>query len=409
LHAVSCVGDQDAVATSIYCWVPGTPGPSEGDTDTQPRRRRRTTPPAASASPPVARGMLPVVAAAAATSASPRQSAVVRTAIPILRDIGTTLDDTADLTGASVSTVRRWNKRMRESGSTDDAPRSGRPRRTTAMDDAAIVRASQLDHYKLAKDIRDQLVLPVSDDTVARRLDAAGLGSHAAARKRHYTDDQRRARLSFARGYLNWTPEQWERVIFSDEVTVEGDGRRRRIRVRRPEGHRFDPEYTVHSRIFTPSTHWFACFCSRGPGFCEAYRGKLDGAALKGLLERTVPETADDYYQTDPTKPGHEPWWLLHDHSPVFMSRAVQTWLHNNGINCLEWPSYSPDLTPIENMWPRVHALMDKLQPKTDEEVADAFVKCWAELPLDLFTNYAQSMPARLQAVIDANGAATSY
>jgi hypothetical protein len=32
--------------------------------------------------------------------------------------------------------------------------------------------------------------------------------------------------------------------------------------VRRPPGHRFDPEFTLHSRIFTPSRHLFACFCS---------------------------------------------------------------------------------------------------------------------------------------------------
>jgi hypothetical protein len=81
--------------------------------------------------------------------------------------------------------------------------------------------------------------------------------------------------------------------------------------------------------------------CSRGPGFCEAYQGKLSGTALKGLLERTVPPTADDYYQTDPEQSRHEPWWLLHEHSSQFMSREVQSWLHNNAITCLEWPSLS--------------------------------------------------------------------
>jgi transposase len=313
------------------------------------------------------------------------------------------------MTDTSLSTAQKWNKRLREDGSADDKPRSGRPRKTSKLDDAAIVRASELDHYKLAKDIRNQLALPVSADTVARRLDESGLPSCVAARKRHYTEEQKRRRLSCARGYLHWTPEQWERVIIGDEVTSEGDGRRRHIRVRRPPGHRFDPDYTVHSRIFTPSTHFLATFCSRGPGICESYKGKLDGPALKRLLQGTVPGTARDYYQTDPTKPNHEQWWLLHDRSPQFRSGVVKRWLHNNGINCIDWPSYSPDLNPIENFWPRVHALMDKLQPQTDEAVKEAFLKCWNDLPLDLFTTFAQSMPDRLQAVIDANGDATKY
>jgi hypothetical protein len=46
---------------------------------------------------------------------------------------------------------------------------------------------------------------------------------------------------------------------------------------------------------------------------------------------------------------------------------------------------------------------------ETDEEVEDAFIESWTELPLDLFTPLAQSMPDRLQAVVDANGEATKY
>jgi len=309
----------------------------------------------------------------------------------------------------SVSTARRWSTRLQTAPSANDASRTGRPRSTDALADAAILRASELDYFATGKDIRHQLALPVSDDTVRRRLDAAGLPSCVAARKRHFTEKERKKRLSFCHGYKHWTAEDWEKVIMSDEVTIEGDGRNRHIRVRRPEGHRFDPEYTVHSRIYAPSIHIFACFCSRGPGYCETYEGKLKGKSLLGLLQRTVKQTAADYYQTDPLNPRHEQWWFLHDNSPPFRSRPVKTWVHNSAINVLEWPPHSPDLNPIENLWPRVHALTDKLHPTSKEALADAFKACWQELSLDIFSNFAQSMPARIAACIAANGNAIKY
>jgi hypothetical protein len=146
---------------------------------------------------------------------------------------------------------------LRTVPSAEDAARSGRPRKTDSLADGAIVRAAELDPFASNREIRGRLRLAVSETTISRRLSAAGLPSHFAAQKRHYTDEQRRQRLSFAHGYKNWTAEQWERVIFSDEVTIEGEGRKCQIRgrVRPPEGHRFDPEYMLHSRIFTPSRH----------------------------------------------------------------------------------------------------------------------------------------------------------
>ena len=253
LHAVCCVGDEDAVASSIYCHIAGTPAVTEVNTNPRLRKKAKLThflpPPAQLPHSTV----ISVAAKAWEVAPSSKVPTVARTVMATLVDTDHTLSSAATMAGSSVSTVRRWNKRLRETGSADDEPRSGRPRDTTPLEDAAIVRASELNHFASNKDIRHQLALPVSEDTIGRRLDAAGLPSCAAAGKLHCTDKERQNRLAFCHGYEHWTAEQWESVIFGDEVTMEGEGRKRHQRVRRPKGHRFDSEYTIHKQIYSPS------------------------------------------------------------------------------------------------------------------------------------------------------------
>ena len=281
--------------------------------------------------------MLPVLLSAKQGQHSHETPALVRAAAAALADDGQPLSLVAAKTGTSVRSVQRWKKRALSSGSVQDAPRSGRPLTTDSATDAQIVAAAEADPFAPNKRLRNDLALDVSEATIQRRLDAAGLPSCIAAQKRHYTAEERRKRLSFAHGYANWTPEQWERVIFSDEKTFEGAGRHRKQRVHRPPNSRFDRRYTTHTRIFAPSCHVFATFCCRGPGEVAIYEGKLDGPALKKLLDQALLKTAKQYY-------GNEEWWLVHDNSPPFKSNVVRTWLHNNGIQLLDWPPTSPDL-----------------------------------------------------------------
>ena len=42
---------------------------------------------------------------------------------------------------------------------------------------------------------------------------------------------------------------------------------------------------------------------------------------------------------------------LIHDGAPSHTARATRALLQANGINALPWPSLSPGLNPIENIW----------------------------------------------------------
>ena len=103
----------------------------------------------------------------------------------------------------SHSAVSKTLKRLKESGSVDDRPRSGRPRLSSARDDRELVRIClrnrRLTSTQLKRDWNETSLVSCSSRTVRRRLDDAGLYRRVARKKPLLTDRHKTIRLNWAK------------------------------------------------------------------------------------------------------------------------------------------------------------------------------------------------------------------
>jgi len=102
---------------------------------------------------------------------------------------------------------------------------------------------------------------------------------------------------------------------------------------------------------------------------------------------------------------------LMQDGAPGHSAADTKQDLQEIGIEAIFWPPFSPDLNPIERVW---HIMKNYLQDNFPEVMSydvlrGAVKEAWENVGRSEFEALIQSMPARCQAVIDANGLFTKY
>ena len=285
-----------------------------------------------------------------------------------------------------------------------DENRSGRPRETTEEENEAIVFISVVNHFFTPREIVHQLNLSVSPATVDRRLQEAELFGRVARRKRAFTEEEMKKRLSFAEGYKHWKKKDWERVIFADESIIQGEGgcKSGRVWVRRPAGE-FEAnksEYIVHSVAHPIQLNMWGCVAASGVGYCHIYNESMDAKDLIRILDANLLASVDLVFPETP----REMWYLLHDNAPTHRANITKAWLHNHGITRVEFPPYSPDLNIIENVWQYIEVRVEARRPTTIEQLQDIIAEEWENIPKKFLKKLAHSMIDRIKAVIAANG-----
>jgi transposase len=75
----------------------------------------------------------------------------------------------------------------------------------------------------------------------------------------------------------------------------------------------------------------------------------------------------------------------------------------------MDWPSYSPDLNPIENLWADVKRRAEVFNPQNVEQLKTALRAAWKETSPSTIKSLIASMTKRLKLVLEKNGWMTGY
>lgn len=283
----------------------------------------------------------------------------------------------------------------------------GRKRKTTANADRVIQRKVKVNRRKSAlsikAELKTELGLTISESTIRRRLHDVGFYGRVARKKPYVSKENRAKRLIYAKTYLEKPIGYWNDVLWSDESKFNLFGSDGKVMVWRTTKEEMDPKCTVPTvKHGGGSVMCWGCMSTAGVGRLVFIDGNMTGEMYRRILESNLMDSVKMLRLTNE-------WTFQHDNDPKHRSAIVTTWLDGNKINRIKWPSFSPDLNPIEHLWDEVERRMKKESPRNVRELRDCLTNVWIGIESEVCKKLVDSVPNRLHEVLRMKGYPTRY
>lgn len=324
-----------------------------------------------------------------------------------LRSNGAATRSIAKNVGISKSSVATYSKDVKAS---HNVSKSGRPSILSNRLKGLILRRHvaclAMSTTDTQKYLTETCNVNVSRQTIMRVLQRGGLVARVRSLKPRLTSIHKKNRLNWASAMADVANNFWDGVIFTDESKYNLYGPDGHKQVWRYPGAPTLPEHFRYTVKFGGgSVMVWGAITAYGVGKLVFIDKIMDANMFVAILKFGFTTTLEMYNLLVDNV------YLQMDNDPKHTSKIAKNALSECHIECLPWPSCSPDMNPIEHVWNDVNLRLRKrkIQPKNIAELKVAIEEEWYATSVEYIRTLYDSMIHRVAAVIKAKGGSTKY
>ena len=289
-----------------------------------------------------------------------------------------------DLSGRQVRAVCRA---YRQNGRVWRKQGSGRPQVLTARRKQTLFKVVMYHPTQPLADILSQYNIACSIRTAQRYLKSRGFSYKKTQKRPYLTYINKEARFKWAQAYRTY---DFSTVVLVDETVMRvGDPTYGWSRIGAP---------IYRDRVnYPPSLNVWGAITTTGKVSMAFYRHTLNQERYQQLLEEHLYPAADKIW-------GSGVWVMLQDNAPPHRAISTQRAVLRRAGDIIDWPSASPDVNPIENLWSVLKNRVYERDPRTTMDLENFVEQEWEALDNEQVANLALNMPQRVNKILDLGG-----
>ena len=202
-------------------------------------------------------------------------------------------------------------------------------------------------------------------------------------------ENHKKSRYQFAEDNI---ARDWSSVMFTDEATFSTFTYKRKLWRRKNK-------IVVKRTVKGPEkVHVYGCFTKLGFGELYCFTGILNGTRMLDLYNKGLKRSVNRWFSSS------DQWILQEDNDPKHTCTLAKSWKSSENVQMLKWPSASPDLNPIENVWGLLKARIKEKPEITLPGLVRRIRSEWKSLPVEYAENLVNSLTRRMASLIKTQG-----